>query len=119
MKWAWQKSDLRGKRFLCKFVVHPRRPLNWASYDQVYRALKTVHSDLTVHSLRRGAITYLASQGYSHAKIGSLSLHTPDNDEALGVRRYVDPHYAQPEAQAQLDMSKSLWKAISMKKVLH
>jgi hypothetical protein len=119
MTWAWQKSDLRAKRFLCKFVVHPACQNTWATYDQIYRALKKTHPDLTVHSIRRGALTFLASQGYSHAEIGLLSLHTPQSDESLGVRRYIDPDVAQPEAQKQLQMSMCLWQAISTKPANH
>jgi hypothetical protein len=115
MKWAWQKSDLRGRRYLCKFVWNPPLPPQWATYDQVYQAMKRVHADLTVHSLRRGALTYLSAQGYSHAEIGRFSLHTPQTDESLGVRRYIDPHPTQPEGRRQLQMSETLWKAINTK----
>jgi hypothetical protein len=116
MKWAWQKSDLRGRRHLCKFVWNPPRPLRWATYAQVYQAMKRVHKELTVHSLRRGALTFLSEQGYSHADIGRFSLHTPQADESLGVRRYIDAHHHQPEGQLQLRMSRTLWEAIATKK---
>jgi hypothetical protein len=119
MTWAWQKSDLRGKRHLCKFIVYPRPLPRWASYQQVYRAIKKIHPELTVHSIRRGALTYLASKGYSHSEIGKLSLHTPQSDEALAVRRYVDPHFTQPEGQLQLRMSSDLWQAIRTRSATH
>jgi hypothetical protein len=119
MTWGWQKSDLRGKRHLCKFIVYPHRLPQWAGYHQVYRAVKKVDQQLTVHSIRRGALTYLASRGFSHAQIGKLSLHTPQSDEALAVRRYVDPHFSQPEGQLQLQMSKALWQAIHTPEVTH
>jgi hypothetical protein len=117
MKWAWQKSDIRARRFLCKFVLLPTLPEAWATYDQVYRTLKRTHPDLTVHSIRRGALTLLATLGYSHAEIGLLSLHTPQSDESLGVRRYIDPNISQPEARKQLEMSTKLWRAIATKPV--
>jgi hypothetical protein len=119
MKWAWQKSDLRGRRHLCKFVWNPPLPSRWATYAQVYHTMKRVHKDLTVHSLRRGALTYLAGQGFSHPDIGRFSLHTPQADESLGVRRYIDPHHQQSEGQLQLRMSRVLWKVIDTRKASH
>jgi hypothetical protein len=119
MTWGWQKSDLRGKRHLCKFVVYPHYIPHWATYRQVYRVMKKIHPDLTVHSIRRGALTYLASMGFSHAQIGKLSLHTPQSDESLAVRRYVEPHQNQPEGQLQIQMSQTLWRAIRTREESH
>eukprot|EP00760_Papus_ankaliazontas_P022365 PhM_4_TR18845/c1_g1_i1/m.100324 len=107
LKWGTQKSDRFGERRITKFVHWPREvPARWASYKQVLRALKRV--SLTVHSLRRGSLTWLAKKGYTHTQLQKLSGHTPVGRTLSGIRRYVDPAPEQPEGRLQMRMSHQL-----------
>jgi hypothetical protein len=114
------KSDLFGLRKVSKWILLNRRELQvWistlktpASYSQVLAALKSIHRDLSVHSLRRGALTRLATCGVPMPSLALLSLHTPDKDPTIAVRRYVDVHPTQPEPQeiiALTNMLQQFW----------
>ena len=119
LQWASWKSDRYGTRAFSKFVKIPQRYLylfeEWtlASYVEVYNALKKVCSDLSVHSLRRGACSLLACAGFTMEEIQLLTGHTPTSDKCLAVRGYVDPHESQPECQLQLRMSAKLGDALA------
>ena len=115
MKWNTQKSDRYGQRRISKFIeVHPRlrglvrQALPWTPYRELLRRLKDINPQLTVHSLRRGAATLLASYGFSMSEIGVMTGHAPTADPSLAVRRYVDPHFSQPESQLQRRQSLAL-----------
>jgi integrase len=112
MSWSTQKSDRLGKRHLVKFIHFPLQIPQLSGYREVYKRLKDVDPSLTVHSLRRGALTFLATQGYSHETIMKLSLHAPTSDPCLAVRRYVEPSHLQPEAMEQIELSKALWRPL-------
>ena len=114
LQWAHFKSDRYGKRAVHKFIFIPQRLRHlfqeWtlASYYQVYKHLKTISKDLSVHSLRRAGATLLGEAGYTDQEIGMMTGHTPTSDPHLAVRRYKDPTLQQPESQLQLGMSKRL-----------
>ena len=114
MQWANQKSDRYGMRAIAKFIHIPRQyedlvlNIGLATYREVYNHLKKVAADLSVHSIRRAAATYLANAGFSMAEILLLTGHTPTADPNLAVRQYVDPSPQQPESQVQIRMSKTL-----------
>jgi integrase len=112
MSWSTQKSDRLGKRHLTKFIYYPLPLLPLANYREVYGRMKIIAPDLTVHSIRRGALTYLAEQGHSHEEIMKLSLHAPTADPCLAVRRYIEPTHLQPEAVTQIHLSKALWRPL-------
>ena len=118
LQWASWKSDRYGTRAFSKFVHIPQRfrylfkEWTLASYYEVYSALKKVCSDLSVHSLRRGACSLLACAGFTMEEIQLLTGHTPTADKCLAVRGYVDPHESQPECQLQLRMSRTVGNAL-------
>lgn len=115
VQWSVQKSDRLGRRFLTKFVIFPFAVgPPWANYRETYETVKAQNIQLTVHSLRRGALTHLADKGYSHAEIATFSLHAPTSDAHLAVRRYVDPSPSQPEGGLQLQMSLTLLRALGL-----
>jgi len=115
------KSDRYGLRAVSKFLTILNRPLRawmrkkptrWATYRTVLAQVKKLNADLTVHSIRRGAVTALANMGYSMKEIEYLTAHTPTDDKHLAVRRYVDPTPHQPESKLQIKMSAELGRAV-------
>lgn len=112
MSWTVQKSDRYGERRISKFITWAGGVRIPASYWRVLRQMKTASPELTVHSVRRGAMTFLADQGHEMARIRELSQHTPTDDPNLAVRRYVDPSPNQPESRRQQSMSQELAGAI-------
>ncbi len=100
-KWLLLPEDIAHQ--LVSVVKRP--PTYRAALDFV----KSIDRQLSLHSLRRGALTALASLGYSMHEVGHVSLHTPKSDEYLSVRRYVAPHPAQPEIQQILEMTSKLF----------
>lgn len=117
------KSDRYGLRAVSKFLTVIDRetrlwmrisPFRWATYRTVLYHLKKFDGDLTVHSVRRGAVTALANMGYSMKEIELMTAHTPTDDKHLAVRRYIDPTPNQPESKLQLRMSADLGKAATM-----
>jgi hypothetical protein len=119
MRWKTFKSDRYGERRVTKFVEVPRKLWNWidrvvprATYREVLNTLKRVNAELTVHSCRRGAMTALAEEGFSHKEIRLLSAHTPTEDPELAVRRYIDASPNQPEGLKQREMSRHLAKLV-------
>lgn len=118
------KSDIYGKRSCVKFLlaggalsaklfdlVKNRR---WTPYRQLLRHMHVQTPGLTVHSLRRGSATYLANQGVSFKDIALLTLHTPEQDEELAVRRYVDSSPKQTIPRAQRRMSQELLRSLQL-----
>lgn len=113
LQWNRQKSDRFGQRAVTKCVCWDRPwPKEWAPYRSVLAAMKNYRQDLTVHSIRRGAVSYLSQQGHSFEEIAMLTAHTPSADPNLAVRRYADPHPAQPESKTQMEMSRKLMRSI-------
>eukprot|EP00760_Papus_ankaliazontas_P020022 PhM_4_TR18093/c1_g1_i2/m.49222 len=113
LQWGSFKSDRFGQRAVTKFIAWDRPwPTTWASYRLTVKALKQADPSLSAHSVRRGAVTWLSQQGYSHAEIGALTGHTPTSDPHLAIRRYADPHPSQPESRSQLAMSSALAAAL-------
>ena len=115
LRWNTQKSDRYGQRKVSKFIeVLPsmrglvRQVLPWTPYRELLTMLKNVNPQLTVHSIRSGAATLLASSGFSMSEIGLMTGHAPTADPNLAVRRYVDPHFSQPESQLQRRQSLAL-----------
>eukprot|EP00760_Papus_ankaliazontas_P003611 PhM_4_TR11631/c3_g2_i4/m.6238 len=107
MVWNTQKSDRYGQRRITKFVEwRSAAPKIFASYRNTLQSMKG--NGCTVHSIRRGALTWLADQGYTNEQLMVLSGHTPSSDAQLGLRRYVCPSPVQPEGRLQLKMSKQL-----------
>lgn len=106
LQWRLQKSDRFGTRNLTKFIaVEKGEARRVASYEAVLRAMKKQKAELTAHSIRRGAMTALAEQGFEMSEICELSGHTPTQEGNLAVRRYVDPSAKQPEPRRQRKMS--------------
>jgi len=114
LQWASFKSDRYGERAVAKFVEVPQKfshlwkPFQVATYRQLYNELKKVDKSLSVHSLRRAAVTHLAEAGFSYPQILLLTGHTPTADASLAVRRYADPSPNQPESRLQILMSRAL-----------
>jgi len=114
LQWANFKSDRYGERAFSKFIEIPEayrhlwRPFEIATYRQVYNELKKVDPSLSVHSLRRAAVTCLADAGFSYPEILLLTGHTPTADPCLAVRRYADPSPNQPESLLQIKMSRCI-----------
>jgi len=109
LQFAPHKSDVFGQRNISKWVVWPKVLLrhlrSLAPYAATLKFMHKMGAELTVHSLRRGAATGLASAGYAMEEILLLTGHTPSADPNLAVRRYIDAHPAQPEAKKCLEMS--------------
>lgn len=116
------KSDRNGRRHLFKFIEVPRhwstlvikllRQKAWVSYRQVHAALKPF--DLTPHSMRRSAITFLAAR-YDPTQILHLSGHTPAaGAEAPMLRIYIDPHPSQTIPRLQCRMSRDILESLSL-----
>jgi hypothetical protein len=82
------------------------------TYRQVLSALKALDSSLSSHSVRRGAATYLSQCGFSSEIIGRLTLHTPQADESIAVRRYIDEHPNQPGPQLSMSLTDRLRTAL-------
>lgn len=119
LSWRVQKSDRFGLRRIYKFLNLPeevsqilRRRKPFASYRDINLTLKKVKPYLTAHSIRRGAATLLANLGYTFSDISALTGHTPTADPQLGVRRYVDPTYQQPESRKQMRMASALLRSL-------
>ena len=74
--------------------------------------MKTVHPELSVHSIRRGAATTLADQGWPMEQIQLITGHTPTEDRRLAVRRYVDASPHQPESRLIQEMAWGLMSPI-------
>lgn len=114
LQWGTFKSDRYGERAFSKFLEIPENfkhlwaPFELATYKQVYNELKKVDKTLSVHSIRRAAVTYLAEAGFSYPEILLLTGHTPTSDPCLAVRRYADPSQNQPESLLQIRMSRHL-----------
>jgi hypothetical protein len=118
LKWNVWKSDRTGMRAFGKFIdVHNtvRRCMQQAlvPYRDVLRWMKVVEPHLTVHSVRRGAATELANAGCDMEQIGLMTGHTPQKEQGVNVRRYVDAHWSQPEARAQRHMSRLLSEVVT------
>jgi integrase len=116
-QWNQWKSDRYGRRAFGKYVDIPM--ILWPAmmtpivpYREALQCLKRIQPDLSVHSVRRGAATVLANNGYSMEEIGMLTGHTPTREAGVNVRRYVDPSLAQPEALTQRAMSRLLWQCV-------
>jgi len=120
LQWSNFKSDRYGERAVAKFIELPERyrhlsqMFDLATYKEVYKELKKVDKNLTVHSLRRAAAFYLAQAGFSMAEIQALTAHTPTEDACKAVRRYVDPSPTQPESLLQIKMSRVLAKMFGL-----
>jgi len=111
-QWGAFKSDRYGVRAVSKFIPRdPRWNLEPCSYKKMLQTIQRYYPELTSHSLRRGAVTYLSSRGYSMKEIRLLTAHTPTEDPDLAVRRYVNPSPNQPESKLQLNMSRVLLEA--------
>jgi hypothetical protein len=111
------KSDLFGQRFVSKTVeltaeteakvfTSLNRPV---PYRRVWLAMKK--QGLTVHSLRRGAVTQLTRLQVPPEHILLLTLHTM-KEEPTAVRRYTDPTSNGPEQQVQRKLSKLLEREV-------
>lgn len=112
----WFKSDLYGNRHCSKTIILPKEMLvrilnrGWASYNQVLRAIRSVHPHLTVHSIRRGAITALGESA-TPENIVKLTLHTMPA-EPTALRLYMAPSLKGEEAKQQMELSFSLLRMI-------
>jgi integrase len=112
------KSDIFGQRNVTKWISAPARIAaqikriiankSFGTYVQMYHWAKTFDKALTVHSFRRGAATFLASNGFNMEQVIILTGHTPTADPMLAGRRYVDSHPSQPEANLSLRMTAAL-----------
>lgn len=115
VQWSRMKSDRFGQRAVTKCLYWDQPwPKEWAPYRSVLNGIKKTCPELTVHSLRRGAVSWLSQQGHSFSEIAALTAHTPSADPNVAVRRYADPHPSQPEAQTQRSMSKALWDSVQI-----
>lgn len=114
------KSDIFHRRFLTKALFLPPR---WhsailrllhsnvqPSYREMLTFVKECNSKLTVHSLRRGAVTTLSSC-FQLEEIVMLTLHTMPM-EPSSARRYISPSLHHTLAMLQLRMSRYLWEAV-------
>lgn len=101
------KSDPSGKRRVTRYAWIQECPSHLADYRIVNGYLRS--KGWSTYSVRRGAMTALASAGVSMEEIRLISLHAPTEDPFLAVRRYIEPHVTQPECQRQIALSRALW----------
>ena len=113
------KSDLFGTRMVTKTIEVPNNMehrivqalRNHASvkYSQM---LETMHSQyLTCHSVRRGAVTYLAQQGVPAEQVIVLTGHARPN-ENIAIRRYTEATPLATEAMIQRRLTRILVTAL-------
>jgi hypothetical protein len=110
------KSDRYGQRAVSKFIKLPldvplSRTHRWASYREVLGAMKRASPSLSVHSIRRGAITTL-SEAFQPEVIARLTGHTPKADNASALYRYITKHPSHEIPRQQLEMSGSLLRLV-------
>lgn len=114
------KSDRRGVRKCAKQLVLPAgmarrlalllQSKRIPSYQQMSAALKKVHPLLSMHSIRRGAISTLAETNAPES-IVVLTQHAMPN-EPLALRTYIDPSPLGEEAKVQQTLSFQLLQQI-------
>jgi hypothetical protein len=113
------KSDIFSRHCLRKWIRVPAETArdwynrattqNWASYGSM---LEVMHRHaLTVHSLRRGAITTLAEK-YDAKSIAVLSGHA-DPQTRLGTIKYIEANPTQSAPKQSIEMATMLWEAVS------
>ena len=110
------KSDTDGSKRASK-VIPVTEPLLrllrsrcFATYTQMYTFLKKWN--LTVHSIGRGGISYLANKGYSAGTIAILTQHAAGQEGRNGAHRYISAPFAGPTVEHQVRLSSTLWDAI-------
>jgi hypothetical protein len=112
------KSDIFGRRAVTKqlrvsssVASEIRQALRHkVSYALVLRAMKT--GGLTVHSIRRGATSYLATK-VPPEKIVLLTAHsTATSKETTALRAYLEESPLSTEGQTQQELSQLLVKAV-------
>jgi hypothetical protein len=121
-----QKSDQTAVRKIKKWI-HRKGDADemWvtgltADLEQTRKHVKRLAPRLTGHSIRRGAIQYLAAAGYSPDDICILSGHTPPSETtqnqwgARGLSAYLEPDPARLRTTIlkSLEMSKVLRRAV-------
>jgi len=109
------KSDLLGKRHCSKTITMPEAVLRrimqggFAGYREVYRHMTKMA--LTVHSIRRGAVTALSNKGEAPESIVTLTQHAMPG-EAIALRVYMEPSPESKEARKQMCLSFELLKMV-------
>ena len=111
------KSDPTGNRQATKALptnsalLKMMRSQDFASFNAVKNALRKVDHSLTVHSIRRGAIQFLADR-YSPLQIAALTQHAA-GQETSAVHKYTPPTMTGPLPTLQLQLASELWNALS------
>ena len=111
------KSDRTGSRQATKALPVDKGILellttrSYASYEEVAKFLARVNPSLTVHSIRRGAITFLG-QTHSPEDIAVLTQHAAGQSRS-GAHRYLPPTANGPMASLQLRLACMLWSSLS------
>ena len=114
------KSDRFGKRFFSKTMDIPSFlsiQEIWAmlqcppKYWTLLQAIKQISPHLSVHSLRRGAVSALAGTFENH-HILLLTGHSTKN-ESCEIRRYTEPTTNNQEALVQRQMVNFLAEGIN------
>lgn len=113
------KSDLFNLRHCSKTLEIKSSEAPWleqcvaapASYARCMARLKRVAMDLSLHSLRRGACSFMASKGVPAHQQLALTLHTVEG-EPKAVRRYAEPSPVAEETLLQRRLSSMLAAAV-------
>jgi hypothetical protein len=82
----------------------------WQVYAEILKALKRLQPNLSVHSIRRGAISALATRWSPH-QIALLSGHA-NPQQRLGSLKYIEMKPSQTQPKLVLEMSDFLWEEV-------
>ena len=110
------KADPLGKMPLTKFVAANRflepaalKKAKRINYSSALRLLRLVSARLSLHSFRRGAVSYL-SRHFSLDKVARLTGHlTTEARDSRGIRVYAPPSPRSRAARGQMRMAALLW----------
>lgn len=111
------KSDPSGVRQATKALpatdamVEMLKSKKFASYYQVQASLTATSRELTVHSIRRGAIQFLAPN-YSPLQIAAITQHAAGQEKSA-VHKYTPASMMGPLPTLQLQLASELWSSLS------
>jgi hypothetical protein len=111
------KSDPTGFRQATKALptntemIKMLKSKDFAHYSAMRRRLYATSPDLTVHSIRRGAIQYLA-HNYSPLQIAAITQHAAGQEKSA-VHKYTPATMTGPLPTLQLQLASELWNSLS------
>lgn len=111
------KSDPSGSRQATKALpvnddmVKLLKSKKFATFHQVKASLAATSPDLTVHSIRRGAIQFLAPH-YSPLQIAAITQHAAGQEKSA-VHKYTPASMTGPLPTMQLQLASELWSSLS------